>query len=180
MVPCLSWYFKREILVKVRFRLKNVSDEELGQIYIGPEEWEGELGFRTPLVLLPVLARGDHGGNGVSVVRRSAPLTTFAVDGFDEEVVVHDDFARFIKKIAAKQPLQRALLSRGLIDEQTSHSWRALRACVLVRWHRVGEVESLPDALSSLKNGGWRAPTRRARLSYLTTYTIMVVYSKHE
>lgn len=134
-IPCLTWYFDTHILVTASLELKKCvirerhpgytvevqgEGEELGTIYLGPVDCDTDSSFTTPIALLSLLAKGDLEAPGISVIEQGFSVTTYAIQGFEEEVEIYDDFRRFIKDIAKDQPLAEILLAKGLIDKDTA------------------------------------------------------------
>jgi len=134
-IPCLTWYFDTEVLVTVDLELKKCvirerhpyytadvpgEGEKLGTIYLGPFDWDTSGNYITPIALLTILAQEELESSGISISEHGFEHTTYAIQGFEEEVVVDDDFRRFIKDIAKDQPFSEALLAKGLIDEDTA------------------------------------------------------------
>ncbi len=135
-VPCLVWYFNTLVLVEERLKLVeteftrefrgykysySLKAGDLGSFYLQPMHWDCQNGFTIPIALLAVLAKGELEGNGIEVVERSSPFTTFAIEGFEDEIIeLHDDFRKFIKDIAKEQSLAQGLLAKGLIDKDTA------------------------------------------------------------
>jgi len=134
--PCLRWHFDGHVLVTAELELKTgvirkhrpegysvdvqAAGEKLGSIFFGPREWLILGSFTTPVALLRLLAKGELEGPGISVTQCWPPYMTFAIQGFDEEVEVCDDFVRFIRDISKEKPLLQALVDRGLIDADTA------------------------------------------------------------
>ena len=132
-IPYLTWYFDAEILVTANLELKEceikkyyepgytaiepAKGEKLGTIYLGPVDFDTYSSFTTPIALLSLLAKGDLEAPGISVIEQGFSVTTYAIEGFEEEVEIYDDFRAFIKAIAKDQPFSEALLAKGLIDE---------------------------------------------------------------
>ncbi|MBA7667466.1 hypothetical protein ES703_75555 [subsurface metagenome] len=135
-IPCLIWYFDAQVLVAANLELKECEinryydpgytvkvqgeGEKLGTIYLGPVDCDTYSSFTTPIVLLSMLAKGDLEVPGISVINQGFSVTTYAIQGFEEEVEIYDDFRRFIKDIAKDQPLAKALLAKGLIEEDVA------------------------------------------------------------
>lgn len=135
-IPCLIWYFDAQVLVTANLELKECEinryydpgytvevqgeGEKLGAIYLGPADCDTSGSFTTPIALLSLLAKGDLEAPGITVIEQGFSSTTYAIQGFEEEVVVDDDFRRFIKDIAKDQPFFEALLAKGLIDEDVA------------------------------------------------------------
>ena len=135
-IPCLTWYFDSEILVTVNLELKKCvirkrcdpgytvevqgGGEKLGTIYLGPVDFDTSDSFTTPIVLLSLLAKGDLESPGITIIEQGFSSTTYTIQGFEKEVVVDDNFRRFIKDIAKDKLLGEALLAKGLIEEDTA------------------------------------------------------------
>lgn len=134
-VPCLRWQMATYILSTAEFWLTNgkilierydfmqsitCELENLGSIYGGPVFWKWQDAFVTPVSLLAKVAGGKAQVPGVEVLKRYSPWTVYAVDGFPDEVVVHDDFHHFIRDMTIKTSLDKALLERGMCDTETA------------------------------------------------------------
>ncbi len=89
-------------------------------LYLEQPEWLTPGVFTTPIALLSLLTKGDLEASGIIVTEHGFPFTTFAIQGFEEEVEVYEGFRIFIKDIAKDQPLAEVLLAKGLIDEDTA------------------------------------------------------------
>jgi len=135
-IPCLTWYFESHILVTASLELKKcvirercdpgytvevqAEGDQLGVLYLEQPEWLTPGSFTTPLALLRLIASGELEAPGITVTECSSPFTTFAVQGFEEEVELCDDFRRFIEDITKQKPLAEALLDAGVINAYTS------------------------------------------------------------
>ncbi len=135
-IPCLTWYFETQVLVTADLELKEceikkyyepgytviepAKGEKLGTTYLGPIEYDTSFNFITPIALLILLSTEDLELPGITVIDHGFQHTTYAIQGFDEEVEVYDDFRKFIKDIAKDKPLAEALLAKGLIDGGTA------------------------------------------------------------
>ena len=134
-IPCLTWYFDTHILVTASFELKKcvlrerhpyytaeveAEGEKLGVLYFEQSEWLTPGTFTTPIVLLSLLAKGDLEAPGITVTEHGYLFTTFAIQGFEEEVEIYDGFRKYIGYIAKDKPLAETLLAKGLIDEDTA------------------------------------------------------------
>jgi len=134
-IPCLTWYFDTHILVTASLELKKcvlrerhpyytaeveAEGEKLGVLYFEQPEWLTPGTFTTPIALLSLLAKGDLEAPGITVTEHGYLLTTFAIQGFEEEVEIYDDFRKYIGDIAKDKPLAEILLAKGLIDEDTA------------------------------------------------------------
>lgn len=132
--PCLQWLMDTYILSTIEFRSGGgtVSDERygwiwemginreyLGKAFSGPTFWECQPAFVTPVSLLAVLAGGNELPD-VEIAMRDEPWTEFEVKGFPDEVILHDDFIRFIREMVKTTTLDKALLDRELCDEVTA------------------------------------------------------------
>ena len=131
-IPCLTWYFDTHILVTASLELKKcvlierhpyytaeveAEGEMLGVLYLEHSEWLTPGIFTTPIALLSLLAKGDLEAPGITVTEHDYFLTTFAVQGFEEEVEIYDGFREYIAK---DKPLAEILLAKGLIDKDTA------------------------------------------------------------
>lgn len=134
-LPSLLWRFNRNILVTVILKIKDanltkifqgyrysipINTEEMGNLYVGPEQWEEPESFTTPLILLAMLARGKMETSGVKVMDVDKPWITYKIEGFSDEVILHDDFRHFIQDIVKNISLDEALLKREMCDEDTA------------------------------------------------------------
>jgi len=135
-IPSLVWNFDTYILVTATLELKTgvirkrrpegylvevqAEGEKLGTLYLEPVEWLTPGSFTTPVALTRLLAEGSLEGPGITVIERSSPFTTFAVQGFEDEVEVCDSFRSLIRDIATQKPLLQALLDIGVIDADTA------------------------------------------------------------
>ena len=141
-VPCLTWGFRTLILVKVDLELLEtefsrvfsgfeygikMKAEKLGSLYLGPVEWCRQEVFRTPIVLLSILAKGELEQPGITVIKHGSSFTTFKVQGFEGEVKIHDEFRKFIENMAKGQQLAEGLLTKGIIDKDTAKLIEAKR-----------------------------------------------------
>ncbi len=134
-VPCLKWRLATYIIAIAEFWCAegiitttrygydfkvHCSPEKLGRVYSGPEFWECQNAFTTPLSLLALLAWGKAELPGVETIRRVVPWTVFRVEGFPDEISLHDDFKRFVCDMVKKTSLDKALLDRGMCDKETA------------------------------------------------------------
>jgi len=157
-VPCLVFGFDRYIVaeatVTVRegdyhdsfqdyayeFRLNPV---RLGFVLTEPRLYEeSATSFIIPLVLLAGLARGDMEPDSTRIVSRSSDLTTYGVEGFEEEIAINDGFAKFLVDSCQGQTLAQGLLVKGLADSMTAR--------IIQRYERL----QLAAAPSSELSGG--------------------------
>ena len=161
-VPCLKWRLAAHIISLTEFwqtegtitdtrcgydfQVKS-SSEKLGGVYSGPEFWEYQDAFVTPLSLLAMLACGGE-LLGVETVKIDKPWTTYRVEGFADEISLHEDFGHFIQDMTKKTSLDKALLKRGMCDEQTALLVRA-------KLEKLKESETptaVPEIASGLKS----------------------------
>ncbi|MFC1972309.1 RuvA C-terminal domain-containing protein [Chloroflexota bacterium] len=173
-IPCLDWWFKTFILAEANINTKAKTVTKtfygcdfnsqmsisglLGKVYLEPCLWERTLGIVIPLVLLLMVARGEMERSGIQVIERKPPLTTFEIQGFDEEVTLHDDFLRFIKDITKNHSLPQALLSRQLIDTGTFHLLETKIGILSEEGGMVkgaGELYLVEKAVEKLVSMGW-------------------------
>ena len=133
-IPCLKWRLATHIISLTEFWQTEgtitdtrydydfqvqSSSEKLGGVYSGPEFWEYQDVFVTPLSLLAMLAWGGE-LPGVETVKIDKPWTTYRVEGFADEISLHEEFSHFIQDMTKKTSLDKALLKRGMCDEQTA------------------------------------------------------------
>jgi hypothetical protein len=139
-VACLKWRLATYVISIAEFELTEgtiidtrygydfearCSPEKLGRVYSGPEFWQYQPAFITPISLLALLAWGKSEMLGVEVLKRSSPYTTYRIEGFPEEVSLHDDFRRFMVDMTKKTSLDKALLDRKMCDKETAQLVKA-------------------------------------------------------
>jgi len=172
-IPCLIWYFDAQVLVTANLELKECEinryydpgytvrvqgeGEKLGTIYLGPVDCDTYSSFTTPIALLSLLAKGDLEAPGISVIEQGFSVTTYAIQGFEEEVEIYDDFRRFIKDIAKDQPFSEALLAKGLIDEDVAKLVEGKAALPLPQLLGAGQTFSDDsDVIAELEAMGYK------------------------
>jgi len=172
-IPCLTWYFETHLLVTANLELKKCvirkrypagytvevqgEGEKLGVLYLEQPEWLTPGSFTTPIALLSLLAKGDLEAPGIAVTEHGFPSTTFAIQGFEEEVEVYDDFRKFIKDIAKDKPLAEALLAKGLIDGDTAKLLEEKAALPLPKVPGAGQTFSdNSDVIAVLESMGYK------------------------
>ncbi len=170
--PCLTWYFDTHILVTASLELKKCvirehhpyytadvqgEGEKLGVLYLEHLEWLTPGTFTTPIALLSLLAKGDLEAPGITVTEHGYLFTTFAIQGFEEEVEIYDGFRKYIKDISKDKPLAEALLAKGLIDEDTAKFVEKKAALPLPQLLGGGQPFSDDsDVMSALEGMGYK------------------------
>ena len=171
-IPCLTWYFDTHILVTASLELKKCvirehhpyytadvqgEGEKLGVLYLEQPEWLTPGCFTTPIALLSLLAKGDLEAPGITVTAHGYLSTTFAIQGFEEEVEVYDDFRKFIRDIAKDKPLAETLLSKGLIDTDTAKLVKEKAMLMVQQSLGTGETFSDDsDVITKLEGMGYK------------------------
>ena len=139
-LSCLVWVYRTFIVVTVQLRLLEgkvarsfegyhyeveIHNQNLGSLYLGPEEPDHWEGFSTPLALLALLTKGEYEGDGIKAARVDGSTTSFVVRGYHKDSIeVDHGFREFIME-AGKDDLAEALLKMGLIDDTTAHLVKA-------------------------------------------------------
>ncbi len=134
-VPCLKWWLATHIISIAEFHVNDrtipdvrygyelqgqCTPEKLGTVYYGPEFWKYQNALVVPVSLLAVLAWGKAQLTGIEIVKRSAPWNVYRVNGFPDEITLHDDFRRFVCDMTKKTSLDKALLDRKMCDTETA------------------------------------------------------------
>ena len=132
-IPSLRWDFIARVLVTANLELGECliaeqhpcysklvqgQGQKLGATYL-VVNWSLDGNFSTPIVLLRAFTEGKMEDQGITVIDRTGPMTTFSIEGADV-VEVSDNFRAFVKKITGKKPLWDSLLGIGIIDDTTA------------------------------------------------------------
>lgn len=171
-IPCLTWYFDTHILVTASLELKKCvirerrpyytadvpgEGEKLGVLYLEQPEWLTPGTFTTSIALLSLLAKGDLEAPGITVTEHGYLFTTFAIQGFEEEVEIYDGFRKYIGYIAKDKPLAETLLAKGLIDEDTAKLVEGKGSLLLPQVLGTGQTFSDDsDVIAVLENMGYK------------------------
>lgn len=171
-IPCLTWYSDTHLLVTADLELKKCvikkrrpgytvevqgEGEKLGTLYLEQFEWLTPGSFTTPIALLSLLAKGELEAPGIEVTEHGFPFTTFAIQGFEEEVEIYDDFRKYIGDIAKDKPLAETLLAKGLIDEDTAKLVEEKAKLPLPQMLGAGQTFSDDsDVISALEAMGYK------------------------
>jgi len=135
-IPCLIWFFSVQLLITVKLAIGKPSSrlfrgiphrisippKALGELYIGPFEWNYQEGFTSPITLLEALSQGEMEAEGIRVLGRDGSRTSFEIDGFDgdDAIEIDDRFRQFLIDTASGKPLAEGLLAAGIVDKPTA------------------------------------------------------------
>lgn len=159
-IPCLEWRLAVYIISVIEFweregtinwewnefhNTLRFTGENLGKMYAGPEFWSYQTAFITPISLLAQLCLSPNELPGVEVLSRNPPWNSYRVDRFEGDISLHDDFKRFIGDMVKKTMLDKALLNRGMCDEETA-------ALIKAKLEKIQKSE--PPAPVSQATGG--------------------------
>ena len=137
--------------------------EKFGTVYLSPVDWGDREGFTTPVSLLSMLARGDVEAEGIKVVDRKPPFTTFSIQGFTGGTIkIHDNFRNFIISVSHNGNFIKGLVALGVIDEMIGN---LVKSAKKIKPEDASDLPDNDEVIKVLMDMGYKKPVIKKALN---------------